>query len=143
MKRILTMIIVTLCIITVAAFASANGTLHKEKTPLNQTTKAKDITLTLDNYSIKNNDLMIEYTVKSEGENDLEPRGLLERPDVVIAGELEHAYSQTHKKIGEGKYTGSAKIKLPKNISNNFEVEFNTDAILNQEGQWTVNFKVK
>lgn len=143
MKRLVIFALLFLSLLTTVVFASANESLDKDKTSLNQETTDQGITLNVNSYSIKNNKLKVNYTIQSKEKYKLEPGGLVERPDVVIADKLTHATALKHEKISDLKYTGSSEIDLPKDLPKQFNVKFNTDAILNQAGQWTIEFKVK
>lgn len=145
LKRLFTMSILSLCLLTTSvAFSAANGTLEKGKTSLNQSTKVHDITFTINDYSINNNKLIVNYTVESKATHNTDKTiSLIERPDIFIGDKLIHGDTESYKKINKNKYIGTAEATLPQDLSNKFAVKFNTDAILNQEGQWTIDFKVK
>lgn len=148
MKRLITFALLFLSLLTTVVFASANEPLNKNKTNLNQATTDQGITLNIDSYSIKENKLKINFTIEDKEGYELESGGqhvpqLIERPDVVIAGKLRHATSVMFLKTSEQKYTGSSEIELPNDLPKQFNVEFNTDVILNQSGNWTIKFKIK
>lgn len=108
--------------------------------------KDKGITLTINDYSIikDGQGIMVHYTVQSRSGHQMDKNAsLMERPDIFIGDTLVHGNAVKHKKIGKQEYAGTVEVDLPQYRPAESNVRFNTDAILNQEGQWTIDFKVK
>jgi hypothetical protein len=104
------------------------------------------IKLTINNYTIQNHseELMVYYTVESKS-GDLIENGtsLIKEPDISIGDKLVKGNNIWHKKISNGKYQGVVKVELSQYRPAISNVAFNTEAILNQKGEWTINFQIE
>ena len=142
MKNLIIVSSLAFALLTGSALLAFNKT--EAQNNINSPALDKGISLKVTDYSIEKNQLLVHYTVESEKEYSLKNDELIERPDVFINGQLTHPSSLSNKKINSNKYLGVAEINL-KDIgtTDNLNVKFNTDAILNHEGQWTVEFNTK
>lgn len=136
-----------LCLLVSINYVSA-----EEKVPVNRSAIDGDIMLTVNGYSIKNNGqtIAVYYSVKCDTtckEVDKTTMGtLIERPDVHFVDKLTHGDSSRFKKISKNKYNGVEEITIPKfkpKRKSGFHVSFNTDTILDKEGQWTIEWNVR
>lgn len=105
------------------------------------------IKLTITNYAITNygQEMILYYTVESTTGNlmDENEKGLLKKPEVSIADNRLQGIDTEHKKISSQKYQGAVKVNMPQYIPATSNAALSTDAILNQKGQWTINFQIK
>lgn len=123
--------------------ASSNNLDLKKPVPnLNQSVTVKGITLTVVDYAIDNNKLNVNYTIRTKKNHVDKTGSLIERPDIFIGNKKIYGRVQGYKKINNREYTGFVDANLPVNLPNKFSVKFDTDAILDQAGPWTIQFKV-
>ena len=105
------------------------------------------IKLTITNYAIKNygQEMMVYYTVQSNSGQlmDTNETGLLNKPDISIGHKHVQGNDTWHKKISSQEYQGAVTVEIPQYTPAISNVAFNTDAILNQKGLWTINFQIK
>ncbi|SES78868.1 protein of unknown function [Oceanobacillus limi] len=130
------------CLFISTGFISADET-HKNN--VNQSATDKDIKLTVDNYSVNGHELIVNFTVQTNGSNHIDKTSsLIETPDVFIDKKrINEGSTQWYKKVNNQKYQGTVKLDMPNTKDKPFSVKFNTDVILDKEGQWTVDFKVE
>jgi hypothetical protein len=105
------------------------------------------IILTINNYAIQNygQEMVVYYTVDSQSGKlmDADETSILKKSDISIGNQRVQGNNIWHKKISNQKYQGAVKVALPQYIPATSNVAFYTDAILNQKGQWTINFQIK
>ncbi|HET7578599.1 MAG TPA: hypothetical protein VFK33_04885 [Bacillales bacterium] len=103
------------------------------------------ITLTINGYSFINNGqgVKLYYTIQSTSSRGAAAKNLMAKPDILIGDNLLHGTNEQHQKISPQKYTGTINVRLPDYRHVPSYVEFNTYGILNQRGQWTVDFTIK
>ncbi|MBT2658675.1 hypothetical protein J7E81_26225 [Bacillus sp. ISL-18] len=105
------------------------------------------IKLTITNYAITNygQEMILYYTVETKTGNlmDENVKGLLKNPEISIADNRLQGMDANHKKISSQKYLGAVRVNLPQYIPATSTAALSTDAILNQKGQWTINFQIK
>jgi len=70
-------------------------------------------------------------------------KGLLKNLEISIADNRLQGIDAEHKKISSQKYQGAVKVNMPQYIPATSNAALSTDAILNQNGQWTINFQIK
>lgn len=142
MKKVIPVAILATSLVFGAAFVSSTQTQAKESTNVEKSVTDKGVTFTINNYSVTDNKLLVNYTVESDKDQKLNNSTLIEKPDISINGQrLNVSDTQSHKKVN-GKYQGVEELVLPKGTSDNFDLTFNTDSILNTEGKWTIEFPV-
>ena len=113
---------------------------------VNKSTENKGIRLTIKEVGLESGRLNIEYAIKSDTNYNLKEKEiLLETPDLFINGNhLNSSMYESYNQIAKNKYMGLVTIDFPKNISSEkFNFKFNTDKILNKEGQWTISALIK
>ena len=105
------------------------------------------IKLTITNYAITNygQEMILYYTVESTTGTLLDEngKGLLKNLEISIADNRLQGIDAEHKKISSQKYQGAVKVNMPQYIPATSNAALSTDAILNQNGQWTINFQIK
>ena len=103
------------------------------------------IKLTINNYELKNygQEMVVYYTVQSKSGNPMEGKSLINKPDFTIGDRFVQGIDSWHKKVGSQQYQGAVKVELPQYRPAVSDVEFNTDAIFNQKGNWTITFQIK
>src|SRR3954466_7042673 len=104
------------------------------------------IKLTITNYAITNygQEMILYYTVESKTGNLMEEdgKGLLKNLEISIADNRLQGIDAEHKKISNQKFQGAVKVNMPQYVPAGSNAALSTDAILNQKGQWTINFQV-
>lgn len=124
------------------------------KYDINKSTRDNGITFTIYNVVKNGNQLNLEYEMRSE--NDIpkieasiaNPKGksvvFIEKPDIYINGKnFDFSGPISHKKVGKNKYKGTIGINSVENIPEKFDMKVNIDCLLEQEGQWTIEFPIK
>jgi len=105
------------------------------------------IKLTINHYAIVNygQEMMVYYTVQSKTGLLMDEDGisLMQKPNITIGNRLVQGKDTWHKKISSQQIQGAVKVMVPQYRPAISNVEFNTDNILNQKGQWTINFQIK
>ncbi|MFD6442300.1 hypothetical protein ACFWDG_21495, partial [Peribacillus sp. NPDC060186] len=86
----------------------------------------------------------LEYHIKSEKNLKFdETKDRIVDPDILINGKRINAVSRVNiKKVGKNEYRGVIEIIPEEELPNNYDVKFNLDAVLNQLGQWSINFSL-
>ncbi|GAB4074936.1 hypothetical protein GCM10028778_24390 [Barrientosiimonas marina] len=133
-------------------FVGVNSVSAEEKIPVNRSAKDGDITLTVNEYSIKDdgNAIAVHYSVTCDTTckklNKTSIGELIESPDVYIGDKRVHGHASGIERVSKNKYVGTQKITIPEfkpKRQSGFHVSFNTDAILDKAGQWTIEWNVK
>lgn len=135
--------VLAFCALAFNSLAYDGGCGKTHYASVKRSAKTQGIKFTLDKYAVENNKLIVFYSVKSPSDSDEKINSLIENPDIHVANKLIRGNLDTFRKVGKGQYKGRVEANLPENIGDRFKVSFNTDSILNKEGQWTVHFKVK
>ncbi|MFE4708778.1 hypothetical protein [Peribacillus simplex] len=62
---------------------------------------------------------------------------------ISINGKRINAVSRVNtEKVGKNQYRGVIEIIPEEELTNHYDVKFNLDAVLNQIGQWSINFSL-
>ncbi|MFB7303590.1 hypothetical protein [Heyndrickxia sporothermodurans] len=105
------------------------------------------IKLIINNYTITNRgqEMVVYYTIQSKSRHQMDEnaKGLMDNPVISIGDNLVPGNHTWHKKINNQTYQGAVKVNLPQYIPATSNVAFNTNAILHQKGEWTINFQIK
>ncbi|HEY2420540.1 MAG TPA: hypothetical protein VGI04_03965 [Neobacillus sp.] len=109
--------------------------------------ESNGITLTINNYTIKNygQEMTVYYTLQSTSGQLMDENGaeLITSPDFTIGDKRVQGNDIWHKKISAQKYQGALKLELPQYRPAISNAVLNTETILNQKGQWSINFQIK
>jgi hypothetical protein len=137
--------VLLLCFLVGGAWASSISTLAAPEKTIGSA-ENRGIKLTITNYAITNygQEMILYYTVESKTGNLMEEdgKGLLKNLEISIADNRLQGIDAEHKKISNQKYQGAVKVNMPQYIPATSSAAISTDAILNQKGQWTINFQV-
>ena len=135
-----------LCFLVGGAWASSQSALAAPEKPVGSAVNG-GIKLTITNYAITNygQEMILYYTVESTTGNLLDEngKGLLKNLEISIADNRLQGIDAEHKKISSQKYQGAVKVNMPQYIPATSNAALSTDVILNQKGQWTINFQIK
>ncbi|MFP5109391.1 hypothetical protein ACSU6B_21905 [Neobacillus sp. C211] len=138
--------VLLLCFLVGGAWTSSQSALAAPEKTVG-TAENGGIKLTITNYAITNygQEMILYYTVESTTDNLMveDGKGLLENPEISIANNSLQGIDAEHKKISSQKYQGAVKVNMPQYIPATSNAALSTDAILNQKGQWTINFQIK
>jgi len=120
--------------------------IERELVDVNKSVTDNGITLTF-NQAVKDGHERISMEVRIKSEKDInlvEPNDtVMERPDISINGGKINAGASYHiTKIGKNEYGGMIDIIPDAELPKNYDVKFNVDALLNQPGQWTIDFSL-
>ena len=137
--------VLLLCFLVGGAWASSISTLAAPEKTIGSA-ENRGIKLTITNYAITNygQEMILYYTVESKTGSLLyeDGKGLLKNLEISIADNRLQGIDAEHKKISNQKYQGAVKVNMPHYIPATSSAALSTDAILNQKGQWTINFQV-
>ncbi|MBT2725587.1 hypothetical protein J7E63_01370 [Bacillus sp. ISL-75] len=138
--------VLLLCFLVGGAWASSQSALAAPEKTVGSAENG-GIKLTITNYAITNygQEMILYYTVESTTGNlmDENGKGLLKNLEISIADNRLQGIDTEHKKISSQKYQGAVKVNMPQYIPATSNAALSTDAILNQKGQWTINFQIK
>ncbi|MEV5037025.1 hypothetical protein CN563_15750 [Bacillus sp. AFS026049] len=87
----------------------------------------------------------LEYHIKSEKNLKFDvTKDRIVDPDISINGKRINAVFRVlnAEKIGKNQYRGVIEILPEEELPNHYDVKFNLDAVLNQLGQWSINFSL-
>jgi hypothetical protein len=102
------------------------------------------IRLTINDYSIINHgqNIQLHYTIYSNSNIQVSSntKSLIENPYIWIGHTLVREESESFKKVSNNEYKGTIIAQLHHYRPDTSEMSFHTHGILNQKGQWTVNF---
>jgi len=105
------------------------------------------IRLTINDYSIINHgqNIQLHYTIYSNSNIQVSSntKSLIDNPHIWIGHTLVREESESFKKVSNNEYKGTIIAQLQHYRSDNPELSFHTHGLLNQKGQWTVNFMLK
>jgi hypothetical protein len=148
-KRTFTIGVAVLVLLTSFLFSFNEASAKKIERNLvdvNKSVTDNGITLTVSQVMKDGHErISMEVRIKSEKDIKLsEPNDtVMERPDISINKGKINAGSSTHiTKIGENEYAGMVDIIPEQELPNHYDVKFNVDALLNQPGQWTIDFSL-
>ncbi|MEH7096981.1 hypothetical protein [Neobacillus vireti] len=137
--------VLLLCFLVWGTWASSHSALAAPEKTVGSAENG-GIKLTITNYAITNygQEMILYYTVESKTGNLMEEdgKGLLKNLEISIADHRLQGIDAEHKKISNQKYQGAVKVNMPQYIPATSSAALSTDAILNQKGQWTINFQV-
>ncbi|WHY69764.1 hypothetical protein [Neobacillus sp. SuZ13] len=137
---------VALCISLLFGFAYPTLTNAQSSKGLGSS-EDNGIRLTINDYSIINHgqDIQLHYTITSNSNIQVSSntKSLITNPYIWIGNTLIREESESFKKISNNEYKGTILAQLQHYRSDNSELSFHTHGIMNQTGQWTVNFKIK
>jgi hypothetical protein len=135
-----------LCLLVGVTFASSQNAMAESQKIIGSS-EANGIKLTINNYAIQNygQEMVLYYTVQSKSGQLMDEDGisLIKKPNLTIGDRRVQGNDTWHKKISNQIYQGAVKVQLPQYRPAVSNVEFNTDSILNQTGQWTITFQIK
>lgn len=138
--------VLLLCLLVGGACASSQSALAAPAKTVGSVENG-GIKLTITNYAITNygEEMVLYYTVESTTGKLMEDngKGLLKNLEISIADNRLQGIDAAHNKISSQKYQGTVKVNMPKYIPATSNAALSTDAILNQKGQWTINFQIK
>ncbi|MEH7413951.1 hypothetical protein V7266_01505, partial [Neobacillus drentensis] len=138
--------VLLLCFLVGGAWTSSQSALAAPEKTVGSVENG-GIKLTITNYAITNygQEMILYYTVESKTGNllDEDGKGLLKNLEISIADNRLQGIDAEHKKISNQKYQGAVKVNMPQYIPATSSAALSTDAILNQKGQWTINFQIK
>jgi hypothetical protein len=120
--------------------------IERKLVNVNKSVTDNGITLTI-NEAVKDGQERISIEVRIKSEKDIklaEPNDMvMERPDISInGGTINAGASYQINKIGKNEYGGMIDIIPDSELPNHYDVKFNVDALLNQPGQWTIDFSL-
>jgi hypothetical protein len=105
------------------------------------------IRLTINDYSIINHgqNIQLHYTIYSNSNIQVSPntKSLIENPHIWIGHTLVREESESFKKVSNNEYKGTIIAQLQHYRPDSSEMSFHTHGLLNQKGQWTVDFILK
>ncbi|MBV7504795.1 hypothetical protein KW850_05890 [Bacillus sp. sid0103] len=105
------------------------------------------IRLTINDYSIINHgqDIQLHYTITTNSNIPVSSntKSLIGNPYIWIGNTLVREESESFQKISNNEYKGTIIAQLQHYRSDNSELSFHTHGIMNQNGQWTVNFHLR
>lgn len=113
--------------------------------PINKSVSDNGITFTIGDVVKDGHERIgLEYHIKSEKNLKFdETKDRIVDPDILINGKRINAVSRVNiKKVGKNEYRGVIEIIPEEELPNNYDVKFNLDAVLNQLGQWSINFSL-
>jgi len=107
----------------------------------------KGITLTINNYTKKDGNLIIYYTVTSDIESVLKDsqlgRPFMDKPLFYSNKKrLNVGFESDQEKVNDYKYTGYVSIDLDDLDKGQSAFTFETDRISNQTGKWKIDFNI-
>jgi hypothetical protein len=148
-KRTFTIGVAVLALISNFMFSFNEASAKKIERNLvdvNKSVTDNGITLTI-NQVLKDGHerISMEVRIKSEKEiNLVEPNdSVMERPDISINGGTINAGASYHiTKIGKNEYGGMIDIIPDTELPKHYDVKFNVDTLLNEPGQWTIDFSL-
>ncbi|MCM3567189.1 hypothetical protein [Neobacillus mesonae] len=122
---------------------SSISTLAAEKTI--GSAENNGIKLTINDYTIKNygQEMVVHYTVQSTSGQQIDGKSLIQKPGFMIGNKFVQGNDTWHKKVSNQQYQGAITVHLPQYIPATSNVSFDSDTVLNQKGQWTINFQIK
>ncbi|MFF2288731.1 DUF4179 domain-containing protein [Peribacillus butanolivorans] len=110
---------------------------------INKSASDNGITFTIGDVVKDGNErISLEYFIKSEKNLKLNTRDpLFVKPNIFINGKKIN-FSNTSDGQQEGKmeYRGVVEIEPKNELPNHYDVKFNFNQMLNQSGQWTIDF---
>lgn len=105
------------------------------------------IRLEINNYSIINDgqDIQLNYTIYTNSNIQISPnrKSLIENPYIWIGHTLVREEAESFKKISNNEYRGTIIAQMHHYRPDRAELSFHTHGIMNQKGQWTVNFPLR
>jgi hypothetical protein len=135
-----------LCISLLFGFACPTLTNAQSSNGLGSS-ESNGIRLTINDYSIINHgqDIQLHYTITSNSNLQVSPntKSLIGNPYIWIGNTLVREESESFQKISNNEYKGTIIAQMHHYRSDNSELSFHTHGIMNQKGQWTVNFMLK
>ncbi|WP_144529011.1 DUF4179 domain-containing protein [Peribacillus simplex] len=145
--------IAILALITIIMFCFTNSNdktsasqIERTLKPINKTVSDNGITFTIgdvvkDGYER----IGLEYHIKSEKNLKFDvTKDRIVDPGISINGKRINAVFRVlnAEKIGKNQYRGVIEILPEEELPNHYDVKFNLDAVLNQLGQWSINFSL-
>lgn len=138
--------ILLLCLLVGLALASSQSAMAESEKIIGSA-EDNGIKLKINSYAIMNHgqEMVVYYTVQSKFGQLIEAEGtsVIKKPDITIGDTRVQGNDTSHKKISNQEYQGAVKVLLPQYRPAISNVSFNTVSILNQKGQWTINFEIK
>ncbi|ULT57220.1 hypothetical protein L1999_00855 [Neobacillus drentensis] len=135
-----------LCISLVFGFASPTLTNAQSSIGLGSS-EDNGIRLTINDYSIINHgqDIQLHYTINTNSNIQVSSntKSLIENPYIWIGNTLVREESESFKKVSKNEYRGTIIAQMHHYRTDNSKMSFHTHGILNQKGQWTVDFMLK
>lgn len=121
-------------------------TYAQKLTTIRESATDKDITLTLDEGYFTGCQLILEFSVKTNTNHELINDNFFLKPDLKINGEFINQSNQVKvSKVDENYYEGIIEMNIPKEkeLPEQFKGVFTTGEILNQKGNWSIDFEIK
>ena len=135
-----------LCISLIFGFARPTLTNAQSSIGLGSS-EDNGIRLTISDYSIINHgqNIQLHYTIYSNSNIQVSSntKSLIENPYIWIGHTLVREESESFKKVNNNEYKGTIIAQLHHYRPDTSEMSFHTHGLLNQKGQWTVNFMLK
>jgi len=135
-----------LCISLIFGFARPTLTNAQSSIGLGSS-EDNGIRLTINDYSIINHgqDIQLHYTINSKSNIQVSSntKSLIENPYIWIGTTLVREESEYFKKVNNNEYKGTIIAQMHHYRTDSSKMSFHTHGILNQKGQWTVNFTLK
>jgi hypothetical protein len=105
------------------------------------------IKLTINDFSIINHgqNIKLHYIINTNSNIQVNPNAtsLIENPFIWLGHTLVREQSETFKRVSQNEYRGTIVAQLHHYRPDSPQVSFHTHGILNQKGQWTVEFTLK
>jgi hypothetical protein len=113
--------------------------------PINKSVSDNGITFTIGNVIKDGRErITFEYVIKCKKDPKFENIGvIMEKPDIYINGKwINHSSTEHYQKAGKNEYRGVIEIRPVYELPNHYDVKFNVDQLLDQPGQWTIDFSL-
>ncbi|MDM5291859.1 DUF4179 domain-containing protein [Peribacillus simplex] len=151
-KRAFRIGIAILALITIFIFCFTNSNdktsasqIERTLKPINKSASDNDITFTIGDVVKDGHERVhLEYHIKTKKNlNFNEMEDSIVDPYISINGKLIKAVSTVSTtKLGKNEYRGVIEISPEKELPNHYAVNLSLDSVLNQNGQWSINFSL-
>ncbi|MBD8847306.1 DUF4179 domain-containing protein [Priestia megaterium] len=148
MKKFLLLVVVSMILVINAIIAFQTQAVEKERyVNIEKSVLDKGITLTINNYTKKDGNLIIYYTVTSNTKSVLKDSQLgspfMDKPLFYSNKKrLNIGFESDQEKVNDYRYTGYVLIDLDDLNKGQSAFTFETDRISNQTGKWKIDFNI-
>ncbi|WP_144552442.1 DUF4179 domain-containing protein [Peribacillus simplex] len=151
-KRAFRIGIAILALITIFMFCFTNSNdktsasqIERTLKPINKSVSDNGITFSIGDVVKDGHERIgLEYHIRSEKNLKFdEMKDNIVDPHISINGKRINAVSRVNtEKVGKNQYRGVIEIIPEEELPNHYDIKFNLDAVLNQIGQWSINFSL-